>query len=595
MTISTPEQVDAAVAEAPRSGLARRFFSNPLGLVPSIVLAAIAVLSVASPWIAPHDPSDTILDQVNSAPNEVFLLGGDGSGRDVLSRLLLASRLTLIGAITVAIVSVVVGLVSGLLAGYLGKWIDSSLSWVNNVLMTVPSVIILVALFSVIGPNTVVTMAIFGVLISPFLFRLVRTLVIAVKNELYVDAARVSGLSGSRILGRHVLYAVRAPIIIIATGMVGAGILIQAGLEFLGLGSPSEPTWGGMLEDAFLNIFRSPLGILWPGIAIGLTAGCLSLIANALRDALEEPAPKARTKSVRLKDEALRRASAPAGTAEAPPEDALLVVSNLRVGYPQADGSARVVVDGVNLHVNKGEILGLVGESGSGKTQTAFSILRLLPEEAEFAGDVTFEGVPLLALSESEMQKIRGKRIAYIPQEPMSNLDPTFTIGHQLTVPMMRTLGLTKKEATARAKQLLERVGIADPERTFRAYPHEISGGMAQRVLIAGAVSCEPELIVADEPTTALDVTVQAEILDLLRELQKERGMAIILVTHNFGVVADLCDRVAVMQAGHIVETNTASELFDRPQHPYTRMLLSSTLEDTEPRKQRVAALTEGR
>jgi peptide/nickel transport system permease protein len=195
-----------------------------------------------------------------------------------------------------------------------------------------------------------------------------------------------------------------------------------------------------------------------------------------------------------------------------------------------------------------------------------------------------FGGQELQGLDRAAMNKLRGRHIAYIPQEPMSNLDPSFRIGFQLIEPMRQHLGLSTADAKQKALALLERVGIPEPERVYRSYPHEISGGMAQRVLIAGAVSCDPELLIADEPTTALDVTVQAEVLDLMRSLQQERNMGMVLVTHDFGVVADICDHVAVMQSGRIVENAPARELFADPQHPYTRMLLDSTLENSEPR-----------
>jgi ABC-type dipeptide/oligopeptide/nickel transport system ATPase component len=181
------------------------------------------------------------------------------------------------------------------------------------------------------------------------------------------------------------------------------------------------------------------------------------------------------------------------------------------------------------------------------------------------------------------MVDLRGKRISYIPQEPMSNLDPAFTIGSQLVRPMVKVLGISRGEARKRALDLLASVGIPDPKRTFSAYPHEVSGGMAQRVLIAGAFSCEPDLIIADEPTTALDVTVQAEVLDVLRDLQTRTGLGVVLVTHNFGVVADVCDRVAVMQDGRLVEEGPVRSILRTPQHPYTQMLLSSMLEGKTP------------
>jgi len=235
--------------------------------------------------------------------------------------------------------------------------------------------------------------------------------------------------------------------------------------------------------------------------------------------------------------------------------------------------------------VRRGEVHGLIGESGSGKTQTAWSVLRLLPAGGEIlAGSIRFDGEDLSRVPDAKMRDIRGGRIAYIPQEPMSNLDPSFTIGTQLTEPMQIKLGVSKSEAKARALKLLGQVGIPNPERTFASYPHELSGGMAQRVLIAGAVSCEPDLIIADEPTTALDVTIQAEILDLLRELQRDLGVTILIVTHNFGVVADLCDRVSVMQKGRIVETGPARSVFAAPQHPYTRSLFDAILDEDQAR-----------
>ena len=209
----------------------------------------------------------------------------------------------------------------------------------------------------------------------------------------------------------------------------------------------------------------------------------------------------------------------------------------------------------------------------------------MLPPNADVSATrMEFGGQELEGLSRAAMNKLRGRHIAYIPQEPMSNLDPSFRIGSQLIEPIRQHLGLSAADAKAKAIALLERVGIPEPERVYRSYPHEISGGMAQRVLIAGAVSCDPELLIADEPTTALDVTVQAEVLDLMRSLQQERNMGMILVTHDFGVVADICDHVAVMQTGRIVENAPAGDLFANPQHSYTRMLLDSTLEDSEPR-----------
>jgi ABC-type dipeptide/oligopeptide/nickel transport system ATPase component len=437
----------------------------------------------------------------------------------------------------------------------------------------------------------------FGVLISPSYFRLTRSAVQSVRNELYVDAARVSGLSDPRIITRHIFSVVRAPIIIQTAAIAGVAIAIQSGLEFLGLGDPAKATWGVMLSEGFKNVYLTPTLLFWPAFAMALTIGALVLLGNAIRDALEDgekikhrrkPAVKGTTAG--LSRAAQRGARKAPAAVDAGTEHHLVKVTNLGVGYPQADGSVKKVVDDVSFHVDRGEILGIVGESGSGKSQTAFSILGLLPDAARIvAGSIQFDGSYTVApgeelVSQERLSKLRGRRISYIPQEPMSNLDPAFTIGYQLVTPMIRVLRISKAEATKRALKLLADVGITHPERTFKAYPHEVSGGMAQRVLIAGAVSCNPDLLIADEPTTALDVTVQAEVLDLLRSLQREFDMGMVLVTHNFGVVADIADRVSVMREGRIVETGPVRSIFADPRHDYTKSLFDAILEDSEPR-----------
>jgi ABC-type dipeptide/oligopeptide/nickel transport system ATPase component len=440
----------------------------------------------------------------------------------------------------------------------------------------------------------------FGILISPSYFRLTRTAVQSVRNELYVDAARVSGLSDLSIIARHIFSVVRAPIIIQTAAIAGVAIAIQSGLEFLGLGDPTKATWGVMLSEGFKNVYLNPTLLFWPALAMALTIGALVLLGNAIRDALED-GEKIKHRRIKAPVPVTVTGTTTAASAAAFPsrksvaavvpgtEHHLVKVTNLAVGYPQADGSIKKVVDDVSFHVDRGEFLGIVGESGSGKSQTAFSILGLLPDNARIvAGSIQFDGNYTVApgeehVSQERLSKLRGRRISYIPQEPMSNLDPAFTIGYQLVTPMVRVLGISKAEAKKRALKLLTDVGIASPDRTFNAYPHEVSGGMAQRVLIAGAISCEPDLVIADEPTTALDVTVQAEVLDLLRGLQQRLNIGVILVTHNFGVVADLCDRVAVMQNGRLVEEGPVRDILRNPQEPYTQTLLASMLEGKEP------------
>lgn len=581
---TVPELTDIASEErAVQSHLARRMLKNPTGIVATVILVVVILLAIFAGLLAPMDPNKANIQDVLASPSADHPLGADSAGRDVLSRLLFATRFSLAGALWAVFIAAAIGVTSGLIAGYYQKWFEQVSVGLISIIQALPGIVVLLAARSVIGPSIWLIMAVFGVLLSPAFYRLTYSAVVGVRNELYVDAARVAGVSDASIIGRHILAVVRAPIIVQAALLAGIAIAVQSGLDFLGLGDSSVPTWGQMLSDAFSRMYQAPFLLVWPATAIALTSVSLVLFGNALRDELERSGGK-------MKRRRRGVAPIPVATDESPVvhdeetrdiRDVLLKVSDLVVGYDQPDGSVKQVVNGISLEVKRGEVHGLIGESGSGKTQTAWSILQLLPSGGRIvAGTILFDGGDLSSLSDKKLDKLRGRRIAYIPQEPMSNLDPSFTVGSQLVEPMRITLGISKKEAKKRALELLERVGIPNSKRTFAAYPHEVSGGMAQRVLIAGAVSCKAELIIADEPTTALDVTVQADILDLLRELQADLQVSVLLVTHNFGVVADLCDRVSVMQNGLIVETGTARSIFRDPQHPYTQSLFDAILED---------------
>ncbi|MGW0585235.1 ATP-binding cassette domain-containing protein, partial [Streptomyces sp. NPDC002920] len=327
------------------------------------------------------------------------------------------------------------------------------------------------------------------------------------------------------------------------------------------------------------NIYEKPMQFIWPSLMLGVINASFVLLGNSLRDALDRGRPKPAKITTPARPRPVKSADSGAGADS--PAAHLLTVADLAIAYPTPSGELREVVSGVSLSLDAGETLGVVGESGSGKTQTAFALLGVLPSEAVVTrGSIKLDGRELLGLSEGELRELRGTSVAYVPQEPMSNLDPSFTVGSQLMEGLRASQQMSRQAARAHVLALLNRVGIPDPQRTFDSYPHQISGGMAQRVLIAGAVASSPKLLIADEPTTALDVTVQAEILDLLRDLQKQLNMAVLLVTHNFGVVADSCTRVAVMQRGEVVEVGEALDIFRTPRHPYTRMLLSSILDE---------------
>ncbi len=563
------------VTIAPRRSVFGKLIRDPQAVITMAILFVIVMLGILTPLITSVDPNEAQLSSYNALPGTPgHPLGADQSGRDIASRLLHSINTSVIAGLIGAGVALVIGTVFGLIGGYFGTKVRAGTEWLFNLIMTFPGLLLLILLMPVTKGDYRATMLIFGVLISPGIFRIVRNLVVGVKNELFVDAARVSGLSNLRILGRHVLFVIRGPIIIATAFLVGTAIGIQSGLAFLGVGSNLVPSFGAMIAEGFANLYVQPVQYLWPSLTLGLMTASLVLLGNSLRDAFEGVRPRPAR--------ATRRRVAAVTDSPAAAADVLLVVEDLAIGYPTPSGGVREVVSGVSLRLEAGKTLGLVGESGSGKTQTAFAVLGVLPPDAVILrGSIKLNGRELLALPESKMRSLRGRELAYIPQEPMSNLDPSYTVGAQLVEGIRASSKMTASDARGRVLELLARVGISDPRRTFDSYPHQISGGMAQRVLIAGAVASRPALLIADEPTTALDVTVQAEILDLLRDLQQEMGMAVLIVTHNFGVVADLCDRIAVMTEGRVVEEGAALEVFRQPQHAYTQMLLGSVLDES--------------
>ena len=410
------------------------------------------------------------------------------------------------------------------------------------------------------------------------------------------------------IVGRHVLWAVRGQVVIQSAFILASGIGLEAGVSFLGLSDPAKSSWGIVLQESFNNIYRNPVAVVWPSLIICLTVMSFVLLGNVLSDVMASSS-RSRVFSAGKRNKAVNAAStftvvpglaaplagptipvlepetppaepnmSPSESVEAPLDDDLVLsIRGFKVGYPTGPEEVREVVHGVNLDVRRGEVHGLVGESGSGKSQVAFSVLGILPKEAVLLGGQVFvDGIDVVA-DAKHLAAARGRQVGYIPQEPMTNLDPCFTIGSQLVQGLRAAKPMTKTEAVKTLTNLLVRVGINDPERVMGLYPHEISGGMAQRVLICGAIAPDPDILIADEPTTALDVTVQAEVLDLLRGLVRERGLAMLLVTHNLGVVADLCDTVSVMKGGVIVERGTVEGIFDQPQEDYTRELLASS------------------
>ncbi|MBS1698582.1 MAG: dipeptide/oligopeptide/nickel ABC transporter permease/ATP-binding protein [Actinobacteria bacterium] len=563
-----------------RSGLFRRFLRHPGGYIPLAIFVLIVLVGVFAPLLAPMDPNFVDLSAAKAPPSAAHLLGADSTGRDILSRLIYGTRITIWGALITIITAVVIGVPAGVAAGYFRGPFDRIAMWISDALQSIPGMIILLVVAAGSRNNFELLMVTVGVFMVPGYFRIARSQTLAVREEPYIDAARVSGLSDARIISRHVIKAVYPPVIIQTALTAGMAMGMQAGLQFLGIGDSNVPSWGAMMLEGFRLMLTYPLMLLWPSIALGVTIAVLAIMGSTLAELAQVRTPRLRRRGRAALVAADGATTAATGTVRHTAEGSALRVENLRVSHATPSGIVEVV-HGVTLDVAPGEVVGIVGESGSGKSQTVFSVLDLLPESGVSSADaIRIAGDDITTASPKQRQALLGRELGYVPQEPMSNLDPSYTIGHQLIEPLRRVHGMSASDAKARAREVLLRVGLTDPDRVLRSYPHQVSGGIAQRVLIAGAISGRPSILIADEPTTALDVTVQAEVLELLRELQQEYGMALLIVTHNFGVVADICDRVIVMRGGEIVEQGDVDPLFAHPQQPYTRELIAASLDD---------------
>ncbi|RZI75879.1 MAG: dipeptide/oligopeptide/nickel ABC transporter permease/ATP-binding protein [Variovorax sp.] len=548
-----------------------RVLSRPFALIPAAFLLLVVVCAIGAPWIAPYDPFTPNIRHRLEAPGAVYWFGTDDLGRDMLSRVIFGARTALLASLESVGIGVLLGVSLGLLAGYVGGWLDRIAMRLADVMQSIPAVLLALALIGVLGKGLGNAMLAVGLIFSVSFMRITRAVVLAEREQLYVDAARVLGLRPIAIMLRQILPNVSGPLIVQASISLGTALLIEAMLSFLGVGADStQVSWGSMLETARQFQSDQPLLPMVPGLAITLTVLSFNLLGDTLRDALlpggAQQARRTAAGAVPATPAAVDDVTLPA--------DTLLEVRNLTVRAVVGGGEAELLSN-VSLHIRRGEVLGLVGESGCGKSMTASAILGLLPRGAHIAhGSVRLGATELVGLSDEALRHIRGRRIGMVFQDANAALSPVHTIGTQLVDVIRAHSNLGKTQALARAIELLDLVGVPDPARRMQDYPHQFSGGMAQRVVIAGALACDPELLIADEPTTALDVTIQAQVLDLLADLRERLGMSVLLITHDLGVVADLCDRVAVMYAGQVVEVGTVQETLSAPRHPYTSALL---------------------
>ena len=555
-------------------GICRR---QPAGAVAVVYLLALVIVGLFAEHIAPYPIGRQDLRDVLSGPSSTHWLGSDTLGRDLLSQLLYSIGPSLVGTVEALAVFVGVGVVLGVAAGYLGGPVDAAISRVVELVQSIPAIIMILVTLGVFPSSAPAAMVALGLLASPGLVRVARGATLAVREELFVTAARVSGVHPARIMRTHVLRRILGPVLAQVAVFAGVTLVFQAALSYLGLlSSSAHPTWGGMIGDASRVIARSAWPLVPPGVAISLAVLAFGVLGDALRDlAADEPVSVAH----RVARRRARSASA-SGTGAAEPRTttpaALLEVRGLSVATIGRSAPTALVSD-VSFTVNEGETVALVGESGCGKSLTALAVLGLLPPGVAMpAGSVRFADALLSDDSRDTWQAVRGRGIGYVSQHALGSLDPTHTVGGHLREVIRRHEPMSRKAAGRRALELLERVRFAEPEQVVAAFPHELSGGMAQRVNIALAIAGRPRLLIADEPTTALDVTLQAEILALLRHLQRSTGLAILLITHDWGVVADMADRVVVMYAGEVVEQADVHTAFARPRFPYTLALMAA-------------------
>jgi len=549
-------------------------------------LALVVLVALLAPLIAPHDPLDQ-QDPVDGSghPSAGHWMGQDSLGRDILSRLMYGARWSLAIGLGATALALVVGAFLGAVAGTSRRAVDETLMRCLDVVMAFPGIALAAVLISVFGGGITVLICAIAFLFTPPVARVVRANVLDQYGEDYVTAERVIGARTPHIVVRHVAVNCAAPVLVFCTVQVAEAIVFEASLSFIGAGvRPPDPSWGSVIADGKNMVLTGGWwATAFPGLLMLITVLSLNILSEGVSDAWAAPSgPDVDVRQDRL--EAPEPGSGEVvplpGLAEAalrlrsrarplPGGEPVLAVENLAIGFPGRHHGVDIV-DGISFEVHRGEVLGLVGESGCGKSLTALAVMGLEPRKARVRGRVRFGERQLVGEPMRVRRRLLGHEMAMIYQDALSSLNPAMTIRAQLKQVLRR--GGRRGPA-----QLLALVGL-DPERTLRSYPHELSGGQRQRVLIAMALSREPRLIVADEPTTALDVTVQAQIMELLLGLREELGFALILVSHDLALVADVTDRVVVMYGGQIVESGVTADLVEAPAHHYTRGLLGSVL-----------------
>jgi len=558
---------------APRPSPFALLRRNQLATAGLAVVAAICLIALAAPVLPLADPDLTAPENRLLRPGaDGHLLGTDALGRDMLARLVWGARVSIAVGLSATLIAALAGSLIGLIAGYAGGRVDNWLMRGIDMVMAFPYILLALAIVAVLGPGLLNALYAIAIVNIPFFARNIRGITLGLARREFVDAARLSGKGHVRIVVTEVLPNVLPVIVVTMSTTVGWMILETAGLSFLGLGAqPPQADLGSMLGRGREVLFTAPHVSVIPGLAILVLVMGINLLGDGIRDVLD-PRLKSGALSRPVARTMVARDNAPVAPARG---DAVLELAGLRTEF-HAAGQVWRAVGGVDLHLAPGECVGLVGESGSGKSVTAMSVMGLVPTPPGriTGGAAWLEGHDLFAMPDRALRDRRGSDVAYVFQDPLGTLHPLYTVGSQLVEAIRAHDPVPRGTAEVRARDLLALVRIPNPAERMRAFPHELSGGMRQRVCIAMALANDPKVLIADEPTTALDVTVQAQVLVLMDRLRREREAAILFITHDFGVVSAICDRVAVMYAGRIVEQGRTQDVLSAPAHPYTAKLI---------------------
>jgi peptide/nickel transport system permease protein len=571
------------------------------GRIAIVLLSIILFLAVFGSVLSPYAPNDTVGPQL-TGPSAHYLLGTDYIGRDVLSRMLTGAGLSVLGALLVAAIALVFGALPGVLSVYLGRVFEWISLRVIDTLIALPFLVFAVAMTALLGNGVFQALFAVGFLLAPVFYRVSRSATLSVANSQYVEAAVLSGASTWWVVRKHVWNKVTPPIAISLSTTVGLGLVVISSLTFLGIGvSPPQATWGGILATDLEYIALQPWAPIVPIALILIAVLACNLLADAVRDTAGEAgrqllsaraAKKTDKKGARLerRNHPAPAAPVPAGSTPAPVPGAsepvavdgesaasqpevVLDVRDLRIvnSVTHAD-----LVEGLSFSLRRGQTLGIVGESGSGKTLTIRAVLGILPKNlTQGGGTVEILGRRTGDFSKQDWLDVRGNSVSAVFQDPGSYLNPSIWLGRQVAEVLRVKKKLSRADAKAETLRLFEAVHLREPHLVYEQYVHELSGGMLQRVLIAAAIALGPDVLIADEATTALDVTVQAEILDLLQELRETQGLSIVLISHDLAVIAQLSDEVLVMRSGTVIEHGPASQVLYHPQHEYTQLLIT--------------------